>query len=275
MYEEYWNLHSTPFDSNDGNRWYYESNAHEEAAARMHFLVERRRPCGILTGPSGTGKTTLLANIGDQLRRTQRHVALIDLYGMTGEDLLWQVVDCLHLAPPANLQPFLLWRRIRDHLHGQARAEHQTVILVDHCDAGDATCLAALAQLLRIGDETGRWLSLLIAANHTENLSRLTTWTDLRIDLSPINSHETAFYIHESLRRAGAEREVFEPPALDAVFAISGGTLRNINRVCELSLLAGMADRRTTIDAVTVIAAAENLTQTAQSAATTINTVIA
>ena len=43
------------------------------------------------------------------------------------------------------------------------------------------------------------------------------------------------------------------------------GIPREINRLCELSLLAGMADKRTTIDADTVREAADNMPVTVSS----------
>ena len=122
-----------------------------------------------------------------------------------------------------------------------------------------------LEQLLHLADGG---CTLLIAADETaisRSLSSLLALVDLRIELSPLDRHETAYYVYESLKQAGAETQLFNPPALDAVFAATGGLPREIGRLCELSLLAGMADKRTTIDAETVREAASSLSITGRS----------
>ncbi len=268
MDRAYWNLHSTPFGKPNGGGWFYESPSHEEALARLYFLIEQQRQCGILTGPAGTGKSALLALLAKQLRRSQRQSVLLDICGISGDELIWQLADALHLVPAATARPFLLWRSVRDYLHGLSRSEQQIVLMFDHFDRSEADCAVALEQLLHLGDGADGGCTLLIAADQTaitRSLTPLLSLADLRIELSPLDRHETAYYVYESLKQAGASSELFEPQALDAVFAMTGGIPREINRLCELSLLAGMADKRTTIDADTVREAADNMPVTVSS----------
>jgi type II secretory pathway predicted ATPase ExeA len=268
MVKAYWNLHSTPFGKPGSCNWFYESPSHEEAFARLYFLIEQQRQCGTLTGLAGTGKTALLNAVGRQLRRSQHQSVLLDVCGISGDELIWQLADALHLAPVATARPFLLWRSVRDYLHGLSRSEQQIVLMFDHFDRGEADCAVVVEQLLHLADGAGGGCTLLIAADETaisRSLSPLLPLVDLRIELSPLDRHETAYYVYESLKQAGAETELFDPPALDAIFAATGGVPREIGRLCELSLLAGMADKRTTIDAETVREAASNLSVTVSS----------
>lgn len=275
MYETYWKLHSTPFGPPNGDGWYYESPSHEEAEARLHFLIDHRRACGLMTGPAGTGKTTLFHRLAAHVRRAQRHPLLLDLCGMTDEEFIWQFADALHLGPATSTRPFLLWRRVQDHLLGLSRAEQHTVMLFDHTTGH---CDRSLEQLLHLVEQSDRWCTLLIAVdNHSPAAvpGGLEPRADLKIDLAPLNRQETTYYVYESLRRAGADTELFEPQAYDALFVITGGILRDINRVCELSLLAGMADSQHIIDAETVTQAADNRPHAARSLAPPAESVIA
>ena len=46
MYANYWGLAETPFRNTLDARWFYESPVHEEALARLLFLIENQRRCG-------------------------------------------------------------------------------------------------------------------------------------------------------------------------------------------------------------------------------------
>lgn len=262
MYEQYWGLTCSPFPTGIGEGWFYESPTHEEGLARLDFLLEQRRRCGVLTGEKGTGKSSLLAILSRQLRRSQRQAAVIDACGLSGDQLLCQLVDALHLSPIDTNRPYLQWRSVRDHLHGLARSRQQTVLMFDHFNHRDTDCTRTIEQLLHLGDAGDRWHTVIVAVD-TSTPAPLTAsffqLADLRIHLTPFDQRETSYYVYQSLTEAGAERELFEPAALEAVFGLSAGVPRRINQICELSLLAGMFDEQRTIDAETVISAAEHL----------------
>lgn len=261
MYAAYWGLNALPFQNAAGDGWFYESPAREEALARLLFLVERRRRCGILCGAAGTGKSTLLRVLSTGLNRSQRLPVLVDACGLSGGELLIALADALHLARADAARTYVLWRKLRDHFHGLARSGRQAVLIFDHFDPASADCERTLGQLLHAGEGSDGGYTVLIAVERSQpgTSSSLAHLADLRIELTPFDRHETGYYVYESLRRAGAERELFDPDGIDAVFALTAGLPREINRVCELSLLAGMADERRTLDAATVMAAAADL----------------
>jgi len=64
MYQTHWGLQESPFRGCLDPKSFYQSPTHEEALARLHFLVEHGRRLGLLTGPSGSGKSLLLEVFG-------------------------------------------------------------------------------------------------------------------------------------------------------------------------------------------------------------------
>ena len=134
--------------------------------------------------------------------------------------------------------------------------------MFDHFNPWEAGCTRTIKQLLHLGDGDDCWYTVVVAVDDSTPAPSTTSFfelADLRIDLTPFDRRETAYYVHQSLIEAGSQRELFEPAALDTVFGLSAGVPRTINQLCELSLLAGMFDEQQTIDAETVIAAAEHL----------------
>jgi len=81
MYSQHFGLTETPFANTLDPHWFYQSPGHEEALARLMYVVDQRRRCGVLLGPAGTGKSLLLTVLLAETRRLPREVVLVDLLG--------------------------------------------------------------------------------------------------------------------------------------------------------------------------------------------------
>ena len=66
MYETHWGLRESPFRGLANPRYFYCSPTHDEALARLQFLVQHRRRLGLLLGMPGSGKSLLLEVFGRQ-----------------------------------------------------------------------------------------------------------------------------------------------------------------------------------------------------------------
>ena len=60
MARKYWGLRESPFREALDWRRFYPSPMHEEALARLEFLVTDRRRLGLLLGAPGCGKSLVL-----------------------------------------------------------------------------------------------------------------------------------------------------------------------------------------------------------------------
>ena len=50
MYQSHWGLRAMPFNGRVDPKYFFPSPTHEEALARLHFLVENHRRLGIVLG---------------------------------------------------------------------------------------------------------------------------------------------------------------------------------------------------------------------------------
>ena len=55
MYKEYWGLRELPFENTPDPRFFYSSAEHQEALARLRYVVSERKACAVLTGVYGCG----------------------------------------------------------------------------------------------------------------------------------------------------------------------------------------------------------------------------
>jgi general secretion pathway protein A len=70
---------------------------------------------------------------------------------------------------------------------------------------------------------------------------------------------ETAAYVRHRLEAAGATREIFTHDAIEALHYLSHGSPRQINRLADLALVVGYADRLPQLTAHQIEAVSEEL----------------
>jgi general secretion pathway protein A len=262
MYADFWGLAEIPFQNTRDPRWFYEGPGHEEALARLMFLVEHRRRCGLLTGPSGTGKSLVLELLRREAVRTGAEVALVDLLGCSSRELLWELLAAWGRSAGLDDSQYVLWRRVHDHVQANGFAQVPLVLILDHLERAHTDCIAAVERLqqLSAGGHAALTLILGVESDRAAGLGpTLREISDLRIELPPLDREQTQQYVETQLARAGADRPLFDLSAFDRLFDETHGVPRELNRLCDLALLAGMADQATHIDATIVSAAAEEL----------------
>ncbi|MGE5194080.1 MAG: ExeA family protein [Deltaproteobacteria bacterium] len=262
MYANYWGLTESPFKNTLEGRWFYDSPGHEEALARLMYLVEQHRRCGVLSGPAGTGKSLVLELLRREIARSGAAVALVDLLGCSGREMLWEVLAALGLSPGINDSQYNLWRRLHDRVLANCYADVPLTLIFDHLDRAHADCVSRIERLQHLawGGDSGLTLVLGVAGERLAGLGQtLREIADLRIELPPLDREHTRQYVETLLARAGADRPLFDQSALGRLFDETGGIPRDLNRLCDLALLAGMADQAVHIDAAIVSAAAEEL----------------
>ncbi|MDA0586667.1 MAG: AAA family ATPase [Planctomycetota bacterium] len=265
MYESHWGLSESPFASRPSTKWFHDSPVHDEALARLFYLIEQRRGFGLLSGTSGTGKTLTLRHLAEQIRRSQRRVASVNTLGMDGHELLWQLAVSLGLTPREDESRWNLWRRVTDHTKALQLARVQTVFLFDHLERADTTCHAMVERLFSSANSSGG-LTTFIASVRSGDVAGLASFlsdlSDLRVELTSFQISETEDFIRSLLSKAGCRHEAFSNDAVIRIHAHSRGVPRLISRLCELSLITAMAEDSHEIDADLVDSVAEGLVST-------------
>lgn len=260
MYQAHWGLQASPFSGETAT--FHSTPTHDEALARLFFLVEQRRRLGLLMGPAGSGKSTLLNYFARQMRREGRPVARLSLVGLQPSELLALIGDdfSLGLSPTTPLP--LLWRAIDDRLAEHRVQQVDTVVLLDDADQAAGAVLGQVSRLVIAGGAPDARLTVVLAGQQ-ERVgrigSRLLDLVDLRIDLTPWAETETVEYLNDMLAEAGRETPIFDEDAVNRLHELARGIPRRVRRLADLSLLAGAGRQLDHIDAETVAAAFEEL----------------
>jgi len=258
----HWGLERWPFPGANGAAQFYPTAGHDEALARIDYLVETHRRLGVLLGESGVGKSSLLAKAGRRLARAGKDVAKTDAFGVSSREFLWQVANGLKTSPLAEAEAARLWRLIADRVAANRLQQVDTVLRVDNAGQAGADVLMQLTRLAHLdASPSARWTMVLAAepgqaAYWNASLREL---VDLRIEVEPWDRDDTIGFVQTALVEAGSTGPLFDGAALVAVHELAGGLPRQVNRLADFALLAGAAAGVDRIDAEIVRSAWEEV----------------
>ncbi len=251
MFAAHWGLAASPFGGTTNPADYYASPTHEEALARLLYLIENGRRMGFLLGDSGTGKSLLLTVAARQLRDMGCQTLRLNLTGLAPDELTWKLADGLRCSTTPEAGPVRWWRGIADRLTANRYQRISTAILLDdaHTEQGVETTIRRLALSDPHPDSR---LTIVLASQRpiaAQFGSKLNDLCELRIEVDPWDAEETAEYIQDALVRSGGHREVFHPAALERIHELTGGVPRQVRQLAEICLAAGAAERVEQIEA--------------------------
>ncbi len=252
MYSSHWGLREMPFHEAHDAQSFYQSPTHEEALARLHFLVEQHRRLGLLLGPEGSGKSLLLEILSAQLRRRGPVVASVNLTGTSGDEMLWSLAGQFGRNLDRCETTPMLWRALSDRLAAFRYQQVDAVILIDDADQAANSVVPHLLRLAKLEPTPQPRLTLILAGDPArigrlgETLLRL---SELRIDLAAWRQDDIAGYLENSIRQAGGSSNLFEEPAIERLFELSHGIPRQVRLLADLSLVAGAGRHLNSINA--------------------------
>jgi general secretion pathway protein A len=255
MVLDYWQLAANPFESTplgpggDAD-WYYPCEAHEGALAKLRYAIEAGRGAAALAGPSGVGKSLVVARLAAQVAGEQRPVLRLAFPQMSGRDLLAYLAERLD-APcltPATGSVEESVRRLEALAEQNSSTGSQPLVVIDEAHLLEDAGAFETLRLLMNFESAGRPAWTLLLVGQMGLLSGIARWPGLdeRLAVKTLvrgfTAGETAEYVTQRLFAAGASRDLFSREGLQRLHALTDGVARRINRLADLALVVGMAD---------------------------------
>lgn len=257
MYEQFYGLKAKPFSLLPDPAYLFMAKKHEVAMSILEYAVTNSLALSVVTGEVGSGKTTLVRNLLNQLNESHT----VGLISNTHRDFsnLMQTVAAAYDIPFKGKDPVELHQDFVNFLIAEYTAGRRTLLIVDEAQNLDAETLEEIRLLTNINADEHMLLQLLLVGQpelhellKRHDLRQLAQRISVIAKLEPLDEKETADYIRHRLVTAGGDAKLFHKNALRLIYWNSGGIPRVINTLCDLALVYAYADRKSKIDATLI-----------------------
>jgi general secretion pathway protein A len=251
MYKSFYGLKENPFNVNPDPRFLFLTKEIEEALTGLMYGIQTRKGFITLTGEVGTGKTTLINRLLDWLHHRRARTAFLFNSRMNSSQLFDFVLAEFEIVCESKSKSSQLMK-LNSWLLERYRAGETVTLIIDEAQNLTFPVLEEIRLLTNLETSTEKLLQIVLSGQpeleeklKLPQLRQLRQRIMLRCHTSAFNKEQTAEYIRERLRIAGANSEpIFSPKAIDTVHLYSLGIPRVINLLCEHSLVNAFAEHQ-------------------------------
>lgn len=251
MYEQFYTLSAEPFRLSPDHAFAYAHKGYSKARAYMAYAFMRAEGFVMITGRPGTGKTTLIGGLLDELAGENISVANLVCTQVKADDLL-KLVAYEFGVPPTVVEKAELLQRLTQQFKAWHRDGRRALLIVDEAQDLSISAMEELRLLTNIQLD-GRPLLQIFLLGQPELreliLSPQLEQVHQRIiaasHLQPLECGETEAYIRHRLEAVNWRGN----PAIDSavyplIHKFSDGVPRRINLICSRLLLHCAVEQR-------------------------------
>ena len=273
IYEAFYGLKEQPFAISTDPKFLFFSASHRRAYEELLNGLLRDESLLLLTGETGSGKTTLCRAVIASLDRGVSCV-LHQPY-MTGPEMLRLIVRDFGLVTREELRRGVLAGAdvaqlldvIETFLRTLVPLGSRAIVVLDEAQSLSPTLLDELRMLTAFEEQGKRLVQIVLCGQpvllntlKTEPMYALNERITRRVVLSPLSKDEVESYINHRLSVAGADSTIaFQPDAVKLIADLSRGLPRRVNLLCDRVLQEGRIDGAMTISGNLVKRAARAL----------------
>jgi general secretion pathway protein A len=263
MFEAFFSFTGTPFSRDIAVNNLLSTDNWQEMGERLKY-VARTRCFGVFTGDAGTGKTTAIRKLCQELDKAKFRILYISDSAMTPRTFYGEALNQVGIEPRfyRGDSKRLLQKALADLVDEEKKTP---VIIVDEAHLLKREMLEEIRFLLNLRMDSYSALSLILAGqSELKDTLRLqvndaiSQRVDMRFHLHPLNSQQTAQYIKKHLESVRAAGEIFTNAAVGVIHEYCGGIPRKINKVSIACLMAASCGNSTLVDDYLVRTVIEN-----------------
>lgn len=265
MYLSHFKLRERPFQLNTDPGFLWLGRQHEEALATLRYGVQENKGILLLTGDIGTGKTALISALVDRLVDENVVIAELSDPGLDRNDFFFLVSHSFGIHH--RVQDKETFTEAFDQfLERTCKQGQKALLIVDEAQIISTEILEEVRLLSNMECRSTKLLNIILVGQNAFNQmlykpenrairERIT----IGCTLQPLTEAETKAYIAHRLKIAGTEAKIFTDDAVREIHAFSNGSPRQINIICDLSMVLGFGKNATEIDSRMIAACKERM----------------
>jgi general secretion pathway protein A len=254
IYETFYGLEDQPFAITTDPKFFYLSHSHQRAFSELLNGLRRREGMLLLTGETGTGKTTLGRAVLESLGSRTFSAMILNPY-MSGAEVFRVILRDFGLVSHEDLRRGVLAAadvpQLMDTLEGFLKSlvplNSHAVIVLDEAQSLSSQVLDQIRLLTALELDNRRLVQvifcgqpMLLTTLKQDGMQALNERITRRVTLAPLTPDDVDPYIQHRLAVAGGRSAVsFDPAAARMVGEMSHGLPRRINVLCDRALQEG------------------------------------
>lgn len=257
MYEKFFGLRAPPFSLLPDPAYLFQSRKHQLALSMLEYAVRNQLSLSVITGEVGSGKTTLVRQLLNNLGASFTVGLISNTHRAFGNLMQW--VALAYGLPFKGKEKVELYQDFVDFLCAEYAAGRRALLIVDEAQNLDAENLEELRLLTNVNADDHMVMQLLLVGQpelhevlKRHELRQLAQRISVYAKLEPLDERETAEYVRHRMEVVGGDPNIFHKNALRLIHWNSGGVPRVINTLCELALVYAYADGKREIDALLI-----------------------
>ena len=264
MIEAYFNLKRSPFPKDIDPHDIFASDCTKELRQRFEYL-KSHRGIMLLTGVPGSGKTLQLRAFIDSLNNNLYKPFYLPLSTVNILDFYRQLASSLGVDPPYRKAQLFscIQSAIQDYVENMKKIP---VIIFDeaHLFMNDNFCELQIITNFNL-DSIDPAIFILCGQPHLRDRllgpihQSFNQRIFLKFHLTPLSNEETIHYVSHQMHLAGAKDTIFSPNALSAIYQVSAGVCRIINKLAQKTLAIGALEKKDTLTEEEVYRASKEL----------------
>lgn len=224
-------------------------DARQQALDNLARFIDCRG-FAVVAGRPGVGKTALVRAFTDQLHEPAHHVIYQPYHSLSENDLLKALCTAFGIQVPHRKSQTIqaIHKRVKE------LASAKVVLVLDEMQNATPAILEAVRALGNHDfDRRSQIACILIGTTEFIDKLRLAINESLRqritayILLTELDEPATHNYLKHILADAGAQHDIFEPPAVKLIHDAAAGAIRTITQLARAAMTAASHDQSPTV----------------------------
>jgi general secretion pathway protein A len=245
MYLDFFGLREKPFGLTPDPKFLFFSEKHREALDHLLYGIHQKEGFVLISGDTGTGKTTLCRALLERLNPQEVTTSLVLNPLLNEEELLKAILEDFRLPSIGATRKELL-DVLNRFLLKTLTAGRTAVLIIDEAQHLSTECLEQVRLLSNLETHKEKLIQIILVGSEelsakleAVELRHLQQRISLRYHLRPLDKKETRSYLQHRLNMARAAGSTsFDKGAHREIYRFSKGVPRLINIIAERSLLA-------------------------------------